>query len=222
MTASGYSKDDFVRFWGKGGYTEAFEAYPPNSLESIEQTLNVYFDKSHAAMEIGCGSGFWTKNYLSPNFRVVHALDILPQEEMSFPGNVRYQELSDRDYECTGVADSSIDFVFSFGVFCHLPNSALRSYLASIYRKLKPGSNGLIMFADFNRHFRYSKVHFDNEAEIIRNPKLQDQHREGKSFGGWFWCDMLTISRTVASSPFKTFNDVTPEGFRDCLITVSK
>jgi len=131
-------------------------------------------------------------------------------------------ELSDRDYECTGVADDSVDFVFSFGVFCHLPNSALRTYLSSIYRKLKPGGTGLIMFADFNRHFRYSKVHFQNEAEIIGNPALQDQHREKTSFGGWFWCDIPTISSIIKSSPFESFRDVTPDGFRDCLVAVSK
>lgn len=222
MTTSGYSKDDFIGFWGKGGYTEAFEAYPANCLETIEQILNDFYDKSHVAMEIGCGAGFWTKKYLSPNFRVVHALDILSHGEISLPQNVRYHELPNRDYECTGIADNSIDFAFSFGVFCHLPNSALRTYVSSIYRKLKPGGAALIMFADFNRHFRHSKVHFENEAEIIGNPNLQDQHREIISFGGWFWCDIATISNIINSSPFGSFSDVTPENFRDCLIKVTK
>ena len=91
------------------------------------------------------------------------------------PENVRYIELPDRDYNCTGVEDESIDFAFSFGVFCHLPNSANETYVNSIYKKLKVGGVALLAFADFYRHFLYSEELWDGEEDWMEDKELQER-----------------------------------------------
>ena len=140
---------------------------------------------------------------------------------------IEYIELDDRDYNCTGVEDESIDFAVSFGVFCHFPNSSSQTYINSVYDKLKPGGTGLIMFSDFHRHFEHSKRHFnakealldlltggtrsrktkltsaaiiDDTQELAANKRLQDKYRESDSCGGWFWYDMDTINDIFENS----------------------
>lgn len=222
LTTPGHSKSDFLRFWGENGYTENFDGYTRHSLDSYLTLLKSYYNKSQDCLEIGCGSGYWTTNHLAPNFRTVTAIDLLPMGNRQFPKNVKYIELEDRDYNCTGIQDETIDFVFSFGVLCHLPNSALRSYAASIYRKLRPGGRGLLMFADFKRHFTYSTTHFPNEENIIRDKSLQDKHRERTDFHGWYYCDRDTLDNIFKESLFSKVNDVTPDEFRDCILEITK
>jgi hypothetical protein len=56
-----------------------------------------------------------------------------------------------RDASLREVADETIDFFFSFGVFCHLPEPVIAEYLASLHRKLKSGAHGFFLVADFKR-----------------------------------------------------------------------
>jgi cyclopropane fatty-acyl-phospholipid synthase-like methyltransferase len=223
---SGLSKQEFIGAWGTTGFIEDFSAYKAEHKDQIVSELSKHYNSESSCLEIGCGSGMWTREFLAPNFGRVVALDILPRETINLlkdpPINVKYIELGDRDYNCTGVEDNSVDFVFSFGVFCHFPNSGAQTYINSIYDKLKPGGTGLIMFSDFHRHFKYSAVHFDNEKSLMSDCNLQDKYRETEVFGGWYWNDMETIGKIFRNSPFNLYQDVTPDGFRDCLMFLSK
>ena len=107
----------------------------------------------------------------------------------------------------------------------------------------------MIMFSDFHRHFDHSKRHFnakeallafltgdtrskktkltssavvDNAQELALDKNLQDKYRENDSCGGWFWYDIDTINSIFENSNFSKYEDVTPDGFRDCLISFCK
>jgi len=232
----GRTKSKFLEMWGgnrggggevdSNGYIEHFQCYRPGSLEEVVNTLSKSYDTSKTCMEIGCGAGFWTRRYLSPNFKEVVALDLLDNpmyKGQPLPENVRYIELPDRDYNCTGVEDESIDFAFSFGVFCHLPNSANETYVNSIYKKLKVGGVALLAFADFYRHFLYSAELWDGEETWLEDKELQDKYREELwHHTSWHWNDMNTINDILLRSPFRRYENVTPLELRDCLVKLTK
>jgi len=59
--------------------------------------------------------------------------------------------LDNQDYSCTGVPDSSINFAFAYNVFCHLSNEAIKEYLESVNRVLRPGGDFVFMLSSYGR-----------------------------------------------------------------------
>jgi len=87
---------------------------------------------------------------------------------------------------------------------------------------MKNGSSALITFADFHRHFKYSKEHWNEEEKWMKDKPFQDKHREECWNTGWFWNDYETIKKIINKSPFKSYKDVTPLNFRDRVILLTK
>lgn len=147
------SKQAFLNTW-PGGFSEQWAVYGPSRNISEEEFASIcltpFFNRDHVAMEVGCGTGLWVNKYLAPNFKQVVALDYLKSIVTPY-SNVIYTEVPDRNYDCYSVSDNSIDFVWEFGVFCHLVHESIQKYLHSIYRVLKPGGKGVIYFANSER-----------------------------------------------------------------------
>lgn len=145
------TKADFVEAWGAAGYRENFEVYSAQSgipeQQIVDACLRPYFNSKHVALEIGCGGGYWPEFYLCSNFKHVTGLDVLPGDPFMAP-NFTYIEVPDRDYSCWNVPDESIDFVWSFGVFCHLNLESIQQYLRSVHRVLKPGGRAVLYFSN--------------------------------------------------------------------------
>jgi len=148
------TKAAFIKQWTTEGYTEKWAVYgqvcKKTEEEVVREILVPFYDNGKTVLEIGCGSGYWSKTYLSPNFKHVIALDLLPEPHIS-GGNIEYHEVPDRNYECFGVKDDSAHFAFSFGVFCHLTLSATQKYLNSAFRKLKRGGEVSFYFSNTDR-----------------------------------------------------------------------
>jgi SAM-dependent methyltransferase len=150
------TKQNFIRAWGLSGYRENFDVYSMadrggvGEKTVVDGALRPYFNRGHVCLEIGCGGGYWSRNYLSPNFKSVIGLDVVPVEG-DWPANFRFIEVPNRDYSCFGVQDESVDFVWSFGVFCHLRNDCTWQYVKSAYRVLKPGGRATLYFANSDR-----------------------------------------------------------------------
>lgn len=148
------TKADFVSEWGPAGYRENFDVYAKQVGATEEQVVGAglarHFNKNHVALEIGCGGGFWSERHLCPNFKHVTGLDVLPGKPFSAP-NFTYIELPDRNYSCYGIPDESIDFVWCFGVLCHLNLASIQTYLNSVYRVLKHGGTAVIEFSNNDR-----------------------------------------------------------------------
>jgi SAM-dependent methyltransferase len=105
-------------------------------------------------LEIGCGSGYWTHR-IYPRCKEMYAIDLIPRPNID--SRIVYIENENQEYKCKSIADESIDFVFSFGVFCHLSLSACDQYLADIIRVLKPNGKALLMYGDqhgLQTHFK--------------------------------------------------------------------
>lgn len=150
------TKQDFINTWGVSGYRESFNVYsmPQNGGVSEEQVVSAglrpFYNKEHTCLEIGCGGGYWPEKHLCDNFKQVIGIDVVPTGGIK-RGNFKFIEVPDRDYSCYGVADESVDFVWSFGVFCHLPIQAIAEYVKSAYRVLKPGGNACLYFSNIDR-----------------------------------------------------------------------
>jgi cyclopropane fatty-acyl-phospholipid synthase-like methyltransferase len=152
------SKEQFINTWGPDGYRENWEVYINQAKIEERQFADIMlkdrYNPEHTCLEIGCGGGYWTDKYLAPNFKQVIALDVLPPVKFDHP-NITYIELPDRNFECFGVGNDSIDFCFSFGVFCHLSLEAIQTYLKAIFTKLKAGGECVLYFSNNDRRPHY-------------------------------------------------------------------
>ena len=139
------TKQAFLKTW-PGGYAENFEVYTKQAgrteLEIVDTCLKPFYNPAGTAIEIGCGKGFWVSRHLLPNFKEVIGVDIIPPEWTDLvtdKSRFRYVEAGDNDYYARAVADNSVDFLWSFGVFCHLCLDSIQKYLHTCHRIMKPG-----------------------------------------------------------------------------------
>lgn len=171
-TLTDTTKRGFNSTW-PGGYRENFEVYAAKTGMGegpiVRVALEPFYNKEHVALEIGCGGGFWIDKYLAPNFKKVIGLDVIPKPPL-VGDNVQYIEVPDRNFECYGVEDGSIDFVWSFGVFCHMTHPAIQSYLHAAFKKLKPGGKAVLYFSNTERRpGTASSGNSENEVLWISN-----------------------------------------------------
>lgn len=106
--------------------------------ELLKKNLGNFKDKT--ALEIGCGIGRIT-DFIAQNFKKVFAIDI--SEEMVAMGKERLKnhkniEFIANDGRKYPVKDSSVDLVFSYIVFQHMPNKkVVEENIKEIKRVLK-------------------------------------------------------------------------------------
>ncbi len=144
-------------------------------------------------LEIGPGRGAWTKAILSQRPRRVYALDALSAEHNRFweyVGNtdvVQYFQV--QDFTCSHVPENSIDFFFSFGVFCHISRRGTEAYFTAISQKMKPSATGFCMISDYQKLVTVDgRTISTGEAEAEdQNPKPGRWYHLGTD---WF-CGML-------------------------------
>lgn len=133
-----------------------------------------YVHPDRTAVEIGPGGGRWTRymlgfgrlicvdyhqellDVLARNFKAPH-LRLVKNSGMDFPG----------------VEPTSVDFVFSFGVFVHLDKPIRDGYLANIRAALRPGGCAVIQYSDKTKPLaRDNKGFADNDPERMRRDVL--------------------------------------------------
>jgi SAM-dependent methyltransferase len=100
-----------------------------------------------AILEIGPGGGRWT-TILLPKCRRLVAADtsrtMLDMVRARFAGDPRLECLHLDGHGLGPVADASVDAVFSFDVFVHLPQWDVFQYLRETARVLRPGGKAVI------------------------------------------------------------------------------
>lgn len=126
---------------GHAGSEESFRGSGEKDLDTIVLD-GVVLDPSAEILEIGCGVGRLLVP-LASRVAVAHGVDISPvmigksKEYAAGAPNVK-TALTDGAF--SHLADSSLDFVFSFIVFQHIPDRApIRRYVEEAARVLKPG-----------------------------------------------------------------------------------
>jgi len=159
--------EKFGQAW-QGGYFEgepldpmAPSGYGVFGYNSILYTVYLtcirnYVNPETTALEIGPGRGAWTKAILKQGCKLVYAVDAAAAEHTRFWEHVgatdRARYIQCADLTLSGVPDNSVDYFFSFGVFCHLKPEMCEDYLASLARKMRPGSHGFLMIADYDKY----------------------------------------------------------------------
>jgi cyclopropane fatty-acyl-phospholipid synthase-like methyltransferase len=159
--------DKFSRVW-PGGYFEgnpldpmAVSSFGVYGYNSVLYTVYLacirnYVNSRTTVLEIGPGRGAWTRTFLERGCKKVYAVDAAPAEHTGFWDYVgvtdRAEYIASTDLTLSGVPDDSVDYFFSFGVFCHLKPEMCETYLTSLAKKMRAGSHAFLMIADYDKY----------------------------------------------------------------------
>jgi SAM-dependent methyltransferase len=129
-----------------------------------------YVNSQQVAVEIGPGGGRWTRYLLGFGqlYVVDYHAELLQELKTNFnKPNMRFIRNNGSDFP--GIAEQSVDFIFSFGCFVHLDAPLIQSYLSNIKQILKPNGNGVIQYSDKSKVMGQLNAEFsDNSPELMR------------------------------------------------------
>ena len=146
--------NSFSHLW-KGGFRNGLsinqEADPVCDYKMLYQKIiQPYISKNKRCLEIGCGNGFWSEVLVG--FGEYVAFDALSAGHNKFWNRIKKEDwisyFQVKDFRCDELEDNSIDYVFSYDVFCHISYSGAQEYLKNLSSKLKNGADLFIMIAD--------------------------------------------------------------------------
>lgn len=193
--------NSFNNIWD-GGYRTGY--HPKRNQKSLEGYLNNIVKQEQTVFEIGCGGGQWT-NLLSKLSNKVYCNDAKDAETNrlfeylrinNFRNNVEFFQA--KNFKLDYLEDDSIDFVFSYDVFCHISLTGQRLYLENLYQKCKRGAILMIMYADPRKYIQnepenlniafgsYISDSNNIDKEDICKQAIQDADGES-SAGRWYW-----------------------------------
>ena len=200
-----FTKEYFKRVW-PNGYSEP--GYGIGNAKIIEICITPFKDKEKNVLEIGPGAGVFTKHLL--DFKHIYLLDVIKSNSIPKNENITFIELDNQDFFCTGIENNSIDFVFAHGVFCHLSNDALKTYVSSVHRILKQHSDFVFMVANIENTKKSFK-------EDVNEFKLGDMLPMGH-----FYQSQETLDLIIDKNDFDFVNrNMAPE-HRDFLVHIKK
>ena len=137
--------------------------------------LNLADTASWSMVEIGCGLGRMTQRF-AERFGRVHAVDVSPEmlgrarSQWSHLQNVEFILGHGNDFP--GVADRSMDFVFSFIVLQHVPDPQIvKDYLRETARVLKPGGLAYLQFRTDVQTFPQHQSLFFRAYRALTHPR---------------------------------------------------
>ena len=146
-------------------------------------------------LEIGPGRGRWSRK-IAERCRELILVDLSPscidhcRELFGEDGNVTYVVGDGRSLP--GVADGSVDFVWSYDAFVHMDPGTIAAYFAEIERVLRPGGKAVIHHSGrrhrrlrlrFLRHLGKwpARLYTRLSLEQPDDPRLRELQRDG----GW-------------------------------------
>lgn len=167
--------ESFQSIWEEGYFT----GY---SNKRNQKGLEEYLDKNLEGknfLEIGCGGGQWSKYIYNKNiFDKMYCIDALSETHnnfWSYLGNeskdtITYVKVE--DFNLDFIKDNSLDYVFSYDVFCHISYLGTESYLEALSRKCKKNSKLLIMYADPSKYLKSEPENRDHVIRYLPEKKL--------------------------------------------------
>jgi SAM-dependent methyltransferase len=141
------NKEFYQQVWGDEGYYEYF-SYGVGIDYVCKICLTPFFGKNKTAVELGSGGGVFTEKMVG-KFKSLIAIDVIRRPKQFRFIQFVYIELPDKTYRCEGVKDNSIDFCFSYNLFCHLSNEQLIEYVKDVNRVLKSGGDFVFMLSNY-------------------------------------------------------------------------
>jgi ubiquinone/menaquinone biosynthesis C-methylase UbiE len=135
--------------WSSGG--EEWNASADWKQALVDHVLLAWIPQHKVVLEIGPGAARWSA-VLQPRARQLVLVDVaarplaLCRERFAEAANVEYVLSSGNDLP--GIADRSIDAIWSFDVFVHVAPVDQAAYLSEVERVLTPGGVAVIHHAD--------------------------------------------------------------------------
>ncbi|MEQ8274971.1 MAG: class I SAM-dependent methyltransferase [Deltaproteobacteria bacterium] len=121
---------------------------PGDLSRVVDRYIRPYVRPSSTVLEIGSGGGRWTQFLLRA--RKIIVVEIVPEfcEYLEHRFGPRFEFYLTSGDEMRGVADASVDFVFSFGTLVHLPVPVVEAYVRESFRVLRPGGIAVLQYSD--------------------------------------------------------------------------
>jgi len=175
----------YVAFGARDQDDAAFFATATETVNSLETELRrvPHKQRTHwVALEIGCGPGRLLRP-MSRHFAEIHGVDV--SDEMIALAQEKLRDIPNAHAQvCDGAhlsafEDESIDFVYSYAVFQHIPSrDVVLQYMREVQRVLKPGGlarlqlNGLPRSSD-DQYGTWSGSRF-SASEILEFAQMRD------------------------------------------------
>jgi len=176
----GYFEGDPLDVMGPSGYR--VQGYMSVLHAVYLACIRPYTHPSTHVLEIGPGRGGWSKAFVEHHAAKVWCLDAKPADANRFweyvgrRDNVEYVQV--QDFTLSPVPDRSIDLFFSFGCFCHISPTLIEEYIISLAGKMKPGANGFLMIADYEKFNRA----LDNIDRLSLTRVIESRALTGKRY----------------------------------------
>ena len=219
--------ESFQKIWN-GGYRTGYSE--KRNQKGLEEYIKSNISGKNL-LEIGCGGGQWSKFIYDNNiFENLNCIDVLSAEHNNFweyLGNDAKQKISYthvKDFSLNFIEDETIDFVFSYDVFCHISYSGLEAYLESLHKKCSIGAKLLIMYADAEKYLnsepenRYHVMKYlpsrkflyriSNTLLIKDAEKDMDGVPSKPEFEPrWYWVGKSNFNKLCKKKGFKVINE---------------
>ena len=131
--------------------------------------LRPHVGEGRRVVEIGPGGGRWTR-YMKAAEKI-YAVDpfkeLLDELASTLPDWPNLEFVLNSGSDLPGIADGSIDFVFTFGVFVHLDPEVVDGYLHEIARVLHPDGRAFIQYSD-----KTKPRAFRNKGFAVNHPAM--------------------------------------------------
>ena len=179
------------------------------------EVLEPYLGRVGMLLEIGAGGGRFTAPLVPRATRLIAAdtsptmIQLLQKRFRDHP-SVSFLLLNGLDLR--GVADDSMDAVFSYDVFVHLSPWNIYLYLEEVRRVLRPGGRAILHHA--NLHSELGWKRFLRDADRMRS-RLPDSAR----FTPMTPELMVELATRAGLSVRKTLTEVVP---RDCITVLER
>jgi hypothetical protein len=135
-------------------YIDTLYSCAPTELKFAIHLLRTHSDHRYSCLYLGSGKGVWKRELAT--FSPIVCADINPQlfeyvkegyADIFFEMD-RMRFVTVKMKQLQGMADNSVEFVFSWGTFPLLSPDEITAMLKEINRVLKPGGRAQINFAD--------------------------------------------------------------------------
>lgn len=188
----------FQKLWkggtnlSKRGWDECREARLPtqNINEIARICIEPYINPDINVLEIGANGGGWTWKFLSA--KNIYCFDALDAKHTGFWNNIERKAniyyFKVEDFLCEQLEDDSIDYVFSYDVFCHISYSGACAYFENLYNKLRTGANCFVMIADAKKYSnKKGRKKLMKRAGFSNFKDFVEDYDGPPNKGRWYW-----------------------------------